>query len=175
MPLGDHLLDVSSAPHRGVLCWWRSMASSRPLSFLSLPCAFRVFASLSRAEASQAKIVEHLLGDLHRVVSGVQVGITLTSLAIGALGELTLATFVQSVMPVQGSPRTLLLDSRRCPHDLFPFPQRHPRCLRRISPQDHQPRPCRTRRPDVVSPVPVVSEHFSLGHRFPRRRLRRSS
>jgi len=57
----------------------------------------------------QAKIVEHLLSDLHRVVSGVQVGITLTSLAIGALGELTLATLVQSVMPVQGSPRTFLL------------------------------------------------------------------
>jgi putative hemolysin len=59
--------------------------------------------------SSQAKIVEHLLGDLHRVVSGVQVGITLTSLAIGALGELTLAALVQNVMPVQGSLRTLLL------------------------------------------------------------------
>ena len=35
--------------------------------------------------SSQAKIVEQLLSDLHRVVSGVQVGITLTSLAIGAL------------------------------------------------------------------------------------------
>jgi CBS domain containing-hemolysin-like protein len=58
---------------------------------------------------SQAKIVEHLLGDLHRVVSGVQVGITLTSLAIGALGEVTLANLVQSVMPAQGSIRTLLL------------------------------------------------------------------
>jgi len=33
----------------------------------------------------RAKIVELLLGDLHRVVSGVQVGITLTSLALGAL------------------------------------------------------------------------------------------
>jgi len=29
----------------------------------------------------RAKIVELLLGDLHRVVSGVQLGITLTSLA----------------------------------------------------------------------------------------------
>jgi len=59
--------------------------------------------------SAQAKIVEHLLGDLHRVVSGVQVGITLTSLAIGALGELTLAALVQSIMPAQGSVRTLLL------------------------------------------------------------------
>jgi putative hemolysin len=57
----------------------------------------------------QAKIVEQLLGDLHRVVSGVQLGITLTSLAIGALGELTLATLVQEVMPAQASVRTLFL------------------------------------------------------------------
>ncbi|HET7892316.1 MAG TPA: hemolysin family protein, partial [Candidatus Sulfotelmatobacter sp.] len=57
----------------------------------------------------QAKIVEQLLGDLHRVVSGVQVGITLTSLAIGALGEMTLAQVVQGFMPTQGSVRTLLI------------------------------------------------------------------
>ena len=59
--------------------------------------------------SAQAKIVEHLLGDLHRVVSGVQVGITLTSLGIGALGELTLVTMVQGVMPSEVSARTLLL------------------------------------------------------------------
>jgi putative hemolysin len=59
--------------------------------------------------SAQAKIVEHLLGDLHRVVSGVQLGITLTSLAIGALGEITLANLVQSVMPTEGSLRTLLV------------------------------------------------------------------
>ena len=58
---------------------------------------------------AQAKIVEQLLSDLHRVVSGVQVGITLTSLAIGALGEMTLASTVQGFMPAQGSVRTLLL------------------------------------------------------------------
>src|SRR5215469_11797467 len=57
----------------------------------------------------QAKIVEQLLGDLRRVVSGVQVGVTLTSLAIGALGELTLARLFQSVMPAQGTARTLLV------------------------------------------------------------------
>jgi putative hemolysin len=59
--------------------------------------------------SAQAKIVEHLLGDLHRVVSGVQLGITLTSLAIGALGEITLANLVQGVMPSQGSVRTFLV------------------------------------------------------------------
>jgi len=58
---------------------------------------------------ARAKIVEELLGDLRRVVSGVQVGITLTSLALGALGEATLARLVESFMPAQGNVRTLLL------------------------------------------------------------------
>ncbi len=40
---------------------------------------------------ARAKIVEGLLGDLSRVVSGVQVGITLSSLSLGYLGEITLA------------------------------------------------------------------------------------
>ena len=39
----------------------------------------------------RAKIVEALLGDLGRVVSGVQVGITIASLLLGYLGETTLA------------------------------------------------------------------------------------
>jgi len=47
----------------------------------------------------RAKVVEALVGDLHRVVSGVQFGITLTSLAIGALGEATFATFFQGLWP----------------------------------------------------------------------------
>jgi putative hemolysin len=67
----------------------------------------RVRQLIARGNA-QAKIVEQLLSDLHRVVSGVQVGITLTSLGIGALGELTVAALVQSVMPTQGSLRMLL-------------------------------------------------------------------
>src|SRR5579863_2248866 len=45
----------------------------------------------------RARVVERLLGDLHRVVSGVQVGITLSSLAIGALGEATFATALQQI------------------------------------------------------------------------------
>jgi putative hemolysin len=68
----------------------------------------RVRQLMTRGSA-QAKIVEQLVGDLRRVVSGVQVGITLTSLAIGALGELTFAQMVQSVMPAHGSVRTLLI------------------------------------------------------------------
>ncbi|HXM96315.1 MAG TPA: hemolysin family protein [Candidatus Dormibacteraeota bacterium] len=47
----------------------------------------------------RARVVEILLGDLHRVVSGVQLGITLTSLAIGALGEATLAKLFQQLVP----------------------------------------------------------------------------
>ncbi|MGH9689841.1 MAG: hemolysin family protein [Candidatus Acidiferrales bacterium] len=38
----------------------------------------------------RAKIVEQLLGDIGRVVSGVQVGITLASLLLGYVGEITL-------------------------------------------------------------------------------------
>ncbi len=58
---------------------------------------------------ARARIVEQLLTDLHRVVSGVQLGITLTSLAIGALGEATLAKLVQAVIPAQGNMRMLFL------------------------------------------------------------------
>jgi magnesium and cobalt exporter, CNNM family len=42
----------------------------------------------------RAKIVLDLTGKLERVVSGVQVGITLTSLGLGALGESTLASIL---------------------------------------------------------------------------------
>ena len=52
----------------------------------------------------RARVVERLLADLHRVVSGVQVGITLSSLAIGALGEATLAAAFQQIW--HGNPGT---------------------------------------------------------------------
>jgi putative hemolysin len=59
---------------------------------------------------ARAKIVEGLLSDLHRVVSAVQFGITLASLALGALGESTLATMFQTVWPqFAGSSATLLV------------------------------------------------------------------
>jgi putative hemolysin len=57
----------------------------------------------------RAKIVQALVADLHHVVSGVQLGITLTSLAIGALGESTLADFFRSLWPgVQGTRSAIL-------------------------------------------------------------------
>ncbi len=46
----------------------------------------------------RAKIVEHLLGDLSRVVSGVQVGITIASLSLGYLGEVTLASVLRPMV-----------------------------------------------------------------------------
>jgi putative hemolysin len=46
---------------------------------------------LAQKGNARAKIVEGLIADLGRVISGVQVGITLTSLALGYVGEITLA------------------------------------------------------------------------------------
>jgi len=43
----------------------------------------------------RARVVEHLLGDLGRVVSGVQVGMTIASLSLGYLGEVTLAALLR--------------------------------------------------------------------------------
>jgi len=43
----------------------------------------------------RARIVELLISDLSRVVSGVQVGITIASLSLGYLGEITLAAMVR--------------------------------------------------------------------------------
>src|SRR5262244_3052180 len=58
---------------------------------------------------ARAKIVETLLGDLHYIVSGGQFGVTLTSLAIGALGESTLAKLFQSIWPAKLSTHTVFL------------------------------------------------------------------
>jgi putative hemolysin len=46
----------------------------------------------------RAKIVELLLGDLSRVVSGVQVGITIASLSLGYLGEVTLSNILSPLV-----------------------------------------------------------------------------
>ncbi len=43
----------------------------------------------------RAKLVESLLSDLGRVVSGVQVGMTIASLSLGYLGEVTLVSILQ--------------------------------------------------------------------------------
>ena len=59
--------------------------------------------------SARARVVESLLGDLHRVVSGVQLGITLTSLAIGALGEIVLAKGFQGLWPAKPGLNVLFL------------------------------------------------------------------
>jgi putative hemolysin len=46
----------------------------------------------------RAKIVGELIADINRVVSGVQVGITIASLLLGYLGEMTLSTILMPVV-----------------------------------------------------------------------------
>ena len=48
--------------------------------------------------SARARIVQELLSDLERVVSGVQVGITLTSLGLGFIGEITLADILRQML-----------------------------------------------------------------------------
>ena len=68
----------------------------------------RVRQLVARGNA-RAKIVEALVGELHRVVSGVQFGITLTSLALGALGEATLARVFQALWPGTAGTKSALV------------------------------------------------------------------
>jgi putative hemolysin len=53
---------------------------------------------LSEKGDPRAKIVEQLLGDIGRVVSGVQVGITIASLLLGYLGEVTLSRILNPLV-----------------------------------------------------------------------------
>src|SRR5438445_4916628 len=70
--------------------------------------ASRVRQLVDRGDA-RARIVQQLLGQLDRVVSGVQVGITLTSLAIGALGEPLLAQLFRPLFDWLPGSRAVLL------------------------------------------------------------------
>src|SRR5215470_1002233 len=49
---------------------------------------------------TRAKTVLELLGDLDRALSGVQLGITLASLALGAVGEMTIAQSIEQAFPL---------------------------------------------------------------------------
>src|SRR4051812_6978774 len=58
---------------------------------------------------ARARIVQDLLAQLDLVVSGVQLGITLTSLGLGALGEAALAEIVRPMLGwLPGSRATLV-------------------------------------------------------------------
>src|SRR5277367_5423631 len=61
------------------------------------------FSLIAVRQSRVRKLVEILLTDLTRVVSGVQVGITLASLSLGYLGEITLAGILSPL--VQAIPR----------------------------------------------------------------------
>ncbi len=47
---------------------------------------------------ARARVVQALLAEISRVVSGVQVGITLTSLSLGFLGEVTIANVLEQML-----------------------------------------------------------------------------
>jgi CBS domain containing-hemolysin-like protein len=61
------------------------------------------------AGRGSAKIVLDLIGKLDRVVSGVQVGITLTSLGLGALGETTLSAILSPFVASMPGPHAAIL------------------------------------------------------------------
>ena len=60
---------------------------------------------------SRAEAALKLIGDLNSVVSGTQVGITMTSLALGWVGELALARMLEPVLSAAGTTSTLVLHS----------------------------------------------------------------
>ncbi len=121
---------------------------------------------------AQARIVEKLLSDLHRVVSGVQVGITLSSLGIGALGEITLAKLVQQVMPVQGSVRMLLLVHGIALTVAFLFLSAIHVVFGELVPKSISLARAGTRGVDGGAALPVVPQYVSLGDRPSGRHLR---
>ena len=59
--------------------------------------ASRVHQLVEQGDA-RAKVVESLLADLNRVVSGVQVGITVVSLLLGYVGEITLSNIISPLV-----------------------------------------------------------------------------
>ena len=81
----------------------------RLIGVLALVALNGFFAATEFRGSVRARVVEGLLGDLHRVVSGVQLGITLTSLAIGALGEVTLAKELHVLWPGKPGAHSVLL------------------------------------------------------------------
>ena len=60
---------------------------------------------------SRAEAALKLIGDLNSVVSGTQIGITMTSLALGWVGELALARMLEPVLSAAGTTSTLVLHS----------------------------------------------------------------
>jgi len=58
---------------------------------------------------ARARIVQQLLGEMSRVVSGVQVGVTFASLSLGFIGEATIASLIERLVVGAASPQQLFL------------------------------------------------------------------
>src|SRR5881296_3402550 len=99
MPLGDGIQLMLAVRLLGVLALVALNAFFAATEFSLVAVRLSRIRQLVAKGSLRARVVESLLGDLHRVVSGVQLGITLTSLAIGALGEVTLAKELQVLWP----------------------------------------------------------------------------
>jgi len=98
MPLGERSAYVGSAPD------WRPGFGCAEWLLCSDGVFPRCGPVVTRPQLvakgnARARVVEALLGDLHRVVSGVQLGITLNQFGDCALGEATFAKMIQAIWP----------------------------------------------------------------------------
>ena len=109
---------------------------------------------------ARAKIVLDLLGKLDRVVSGVQVGITLTSLGLGALGEATLAALLRPLFEgIPGRHTVILVHAVSLAAAFLLLTILHV-VLGELVPKEHQPAARRTRCLAGGPAFPVVFGHI---------------
>src|SRR3989441_7246673 len=108
MPLGDGIQLMLAVRLIGVLALVALNGFFAATEFSLVAVRLSRVRQLVAKGNARARVVEVLLGDLHRVVSGVQLGITLTSLAIGALGEATFAKMFQAIWPATFAAHTAL-------------------------------------------------------------------
>ena len=110
-----------------------------------------------------ARVVQQLLSQLDRVVSGVQVGITLTSLGLGALGESTFAQIFRPMLDWLPGNRAAILAHSLALALAFALLTFLHVVHRRTGPQDHL---ARARRQGVAghrSALLLVPAYLSLG------------
>src|SRR2546422_7764094 len=95
MPLGDGIQPMLAVRLIGVLALvaLNGFFVAAEFSLVAVRLS-RVRQLIARGQ-TRANTVLELLGDLDRVLSGVQVGITLASLGLGALGEVTIARMIE--------------------------------------------------------------------------------
>jgi len=93
----------------GVLCLVAMNAFFSAVEFSLVAVRLSRVRQLVEQGDARARVVEHLLGDLSRVVSGVQVGITIASLSLGYLGQITLAAILQPLLASLARPWAMVL------------------------------------------------------------------